>query len=153
VLFQEGALEGGAEDVMAVLNLVDGRGELAAHAAIEARAEDLSEKAYGLNQLRYDLRKLKGHRLIERDGSRYAYRLSQKGGTRSICAPRRRVGVVSRSPDLPHEQASTITARRASPVLAGGTACLCQSGKENSLTESALDTVGWAASRSLLERR
>ncbi len=29
----------------------------------------LSEKAYGLNQLRYDLRKLKGHSLLERDGS------------------------------------------------------------------------------------
>ena len=40
---------------------------------------DLSEKAYGLNQLRYDLRKLKGHGLIERDGSRYAYRLTPKG--------------------------------------------------------------------------
>ena len=40
---------------------------------------DLSEKACGLNHLRYDLRKLKGHGLIERDGSRYAYRLSQKG--------------------------------------------------------------------------
>ena len=39
---------------------------------------DLSEKTYGLNQLRYDLRKLKGHGLIERDGSRYAYRLSRK---------------------------------------------------------------------------
>jgi hypothetical protein len=39
----------------------------------------LSEQAYGLNQLRYDLRKLKGHGLIERDGSRYAYRLSAKG--------------------------------------------------------------------------
>jgi hypothetical protein len=39
----------------------------------------LSEKAYGLNQLRYDLRKLKGHALIERDGSRYAYRLTAKG--------------------------------------------------------------------------
>jgi hypothetical protein len=39
----------------------------------------LSEEAYSLNQLRYDLRKLKGHGLIERDGSRYAYRLSQKG--------------------------------------------------------------------------
>ena len=35
---------------------------------------DLSEKTYRLNQLRYDLRKLKGHGLIERDGSRYAYR-------------------------------------------------------------------------------
>ncbi|HVI77706.1 MAG TPA: hypothetical protein VM715_05995 [Candidatus Acidoferrum sp.] len=40
---------------------------------------DLSDKAYGLNQLRYDLRKLKGHGLIERDGSRYAYRLTTKG--------------------------------------------------------------------------
>ncbi len=40
---------------------------------------DLSEKSYRLNQLRYDLRKLKGHGLIERDGSRYAYRLSPKG--------------------------------------------------------------------------
>jgi hypothetical protein len=39
----------------------------------------LSEKAYGLNQLRYDLRKLKGHGLLERDGSRYAYRLTPKG--------------------------------------------------------------------------
>ena len=34
---------------------------------------------YGLNQLRYDLRKLKGHGLLQRDGSRYAYRLAPKG--------------------------------------------------------------------------
>ena len=39
----------------------------------------LSEQTYGLNQLRYDLRKLKGHGLIERDGFRYAYRLTPKG--------------------------------------------------------------------------
>lgn len=39
----------------------------------------LSETAYGLNQLRYDLRKLKGHALLERDGSRCAYRLTRKG--------------------------------------------------------------------------
>jgi hypothetical protein len=39
----------------------------------------LTEKAYGLNQLRYDLRKLKGHGLLERDGSRYTYRLTSKG--------------------------------------------------------------------------
>jgi hypothetical protein len=39
----------------------------------------LSDKSYGLNQLRYDLRKLRGHGLIERDGSRYAYRLTLKG--------------------------------------------------------------------------
>lgn len=34
---------------------------------------------YTLNQLRYDLRKLKSHGLLERDGSRYAYRLTLKG--------------------------------------------------------------------------
>jgi hypothetical protein len=39
----------------------------------------LTERAYGLNQLRYDLRKLKGHGLVERDGKRYAYRLTTKG--------------------------------------------------------------------------
>jgi hypothetical protein len=39
----------------------------------------LSENKYGLNQLRYDLRKLKGHGLLERDGARYAYRLTTKG--------------------------------------------------------------------------
>src|SRR4051794_14904040 len=39
----------------------------------------LSDKGYGLNQLRYDLRKLRGHGLIERDGSRYSYRLTPKG--------------------------------------------------------------------------
>jgi hypothetical protein len=39
----------------------------------------LSERSYALNQLRYDLRKLKGHGLLERDGSRYAYRLTSKG--------------------------------------------------------------------------
>jgi hypothetical protein len=39
----------------------------------------LSAAAYGLNQLRYDLRKLKGHGLLQRDGRRYAYRLTTKG--------------------------------------------------------------------------
>jgi hypothetical protein len=39
----------------------------------------LSTNSYGLNQLRYDLRKLKGHGLLERDGPRYAYRLTAKG--------------------------------------------------------------------------
>ena len=39
----------------------------------------LSPKLYGLNQLRYDLRKLKGHGLLQRDGSRYAYQLTTKG--------------------------------------------------------------------------
>jgi hypothetical protein len=45
----------------------------------------LSADAYGLNQLRYDLRKLKGHGLLERDGTRYAYLLTPKG-FRSPCS-------------------------------------------------------------------
>jgi hypothetical protein len=39
----------------------------------------LSADRYGLPQLRYDLRKLKAHGLLERDGRRYAYRLTLKG--------------------------------------------------------------------------
>lgn len=39
----------------------------------------LSAETYGLNQLRYDLRKLKGHGILQRDGRRYAYRLTTKG--------------------------------------------------------------------------
>ena len=42
-------------------------------------AFQLSAETYTLTQLRYDLRKLRGHGLIERDGSRYAYRLTPKG--------------------------------------------------------------------------
>jgi len=40
---------------------------------------NLSAKNYALNQLRYDLRKLKSHGLLQRDGRRYAYRLTTKG--------------------------------------------------------------------------
>lgn len=39
----------------------------------------ISEDAYTLNQLRYDLRKMKAHGLLERHGRRYAYGLSEKG--------------------------------------------------------------------------
>jgi hypothetical protein len=39
----------------------------------------IAAKSYSLNQLRYDLRKLKGHALLQRDGKRYAYRLTTKG--------------------------------------------------------------------------
>lgn len=39
----------------------------------------LQPAAYSLNQVRYDLRKLRAHGLIERDGNRYAYRLTHKG--------------------------------------------------------------------------
>jgi hypothetical protein len=34
---------------------------------------------YGLNQLRYDLHKLKANGLLARDGKHYAYRLTEKG--------------------------------------------------------------------------
>ncbi|HEV2687404.1 MAG TPA: hypothetical protein VGV35_02585, partial [Bryobacteraceae bacterium] len=39
----------------------------------------LSDSTDRLNQLRYDLRKLKAHGLLQRDGSCYAYRLTPKG--------------------------------------------------------------------------
>src|SRR5438105_2312853 len=39
----------------------------------------LSDSTYRLNQLRYDLRKLKAHGLLQRDGSCYAYRPTPKG--------------------------------------------------------------------------
>src|ERR1051325_1163384 len=39
----------------------------------------LSANTHGLNHLRYDLRKLKGHALLRRDGRRYAYQLTAKG--------------------------------------------------------------------------
>ncbi len=48
------------------------------HVAILTAFEP-SVARYGLNQLRYDLRKMKAHGLIERDGKRYAYRLTNKG--------------------------------------------------------------------------
>jgi len=39
----------------------------------------ISDEKYTLNQLRYDLRKMKAHGLLERHGRRYAYRLTEKG--------------------------------------------------------------------------
>jgi hypothetical protein len=48
------------------------------HEAIRA-AFALPAEAYTLTQLRYDLRKMKGHGLLERDGRRYCYRLTEKG--------------------------------------------------------------------------
>ena len=48
------------------------------HQAILA-AFNLKASHYTLTQLRYDLRKMKAHGLIERDGKRYAYRLTPKG--------------------------------------------------------------------------
>jgi hypothetical protein len=45
----------------------------------------LSPDRYSITQLRYDLRKIKAHGLLERDGRRYAYRLTDYG-TRPLCA-------------------------------------------------------------------
>jgi hypothetical protein len=39
----------------------------------------LSPTTYTLTQLRYDVRKMKAHGLLERDGRRYCYRLTEKG--------------------------------------------------------------------------
>ena len=38
----------------------------------------LTANSYSITQLRYDLRKLKAHGLLQRDGWRYAYRLTDK---------------------------------------------------------------------------
>jgi hypothetical protein len=46
-------------------------------AVLEAFA--LSEQDYTITQLRYDLRKLKAHGLLQRQGSRYRYQLTDKG--------------------------------------------------------------------------
>ena len=48
------------------------------HESIRA-AFGVSAEAYTLTQLRYDMRKMKGHGLVERDGRRYCYRLTDKG--------------------------------------------------------------------------
>jgi len=48
------------------------------HQAI-LKAFSLQPATYTLTQLRYDVRKMKAHGLIERDGKRYAYRLTDKG--------------------------------------------------------------------------
>src|SRR5215831_5531787 len=42
-------------------------------------AFELTAVQYTLTQLRYDMRKMKGHGLVERDGQRYCYRLTEKG--------------------------------------------------------------------------
>ena len=48
------------------------------HESIRA-AFGLTAEQYTLTQLRYDLRKMKGHGLLERDGRRFCYRLTDKG--------------------------------------------------------------------------
>jgi hypothetical protein len=42
-------------------------------------AFNLCNKTYSLNQLRYDMRKMKAHGLIQRNGNQYSYLLTEKG--------------------------------------------------------------------------
>jgi hypothetical protein len=76
----------------------------------------LTTERYGLNQLRYDLRKLKGHDLVERDGRRYAYRLSDKGVKvalifilfhQKLCGPLAN-SLLHHQPDVKHQPKSKI---------------------------------------------
>ena len=53
------------------------------HEAILA-AFGIKIKNYTLTQLRYDLRKMRAHGLVERDGKRYAYRLTDKGNKAAL---------------------------------------------------------------------
>jgi hypothetical protein len=48
------------------------------HEAVRA-AFGLSPETYTVNQLRYDLRKMKAHGLLQREGRAYCYRLTEKG--------------------------------------------------------------------------
>ena len=61
------------------------------------------------NQLRYDLRKLKGHGLIERDGSRYAYRLTTKGVRVTLLSLSSINGSADRSPTAASTTARILT--------------------------------------------
>jgi hypothetical protein len=57
---------------------IGGWSSRAVHGAVLDRFE-LDQRSYDLNSLRYDLRKLQGHALLEREAGRYAYRLTEKG--------------------------------------------------------------------------
>ena len=77
-----------------------------------------SDSSYGLNQLRYDLRKLKAHGLLQRDGSCYAYRLTPKGVQVALLFlffHKRLCGPLANSrfhhcPDIHHKPASKLEA-------------------------------------------
>jgi len=81
-------------------------------------AFQLTPANYALTQLRYDLRKLKAHALLERDGSRYAYRLTDQG-TRAtlmfilfhqrVCGPLAN-SLFHRKPTQPYTPASKLQA-------------------------------------------
>ena len=64
------------ETIMHAGTCLDGWTRALLHKNIVA-AYELPE--YTLNQLRYDLRKMKAHGLVERNGKHYSYRLTEKG--------------------------------------------------------------------------
>lgn len=57
---------------------IDGWNARHIHQVLLARFR-ISEDVYTLNQLRYDLRKMRAHGLLERHGRRYVYGLTEKG--------------------------------------------------------------------------
>ena len=79
-------------------------------------AFDLKPETYTLTQLRYDLRKLRAHGLLERDGKRYCYRLTDKGAKvalmfvlfhKRVCGPVAR-SLFERKPNQQHKPNSKI---------------------------------------------
>jgi DNA-binding PadR family transcriptional regulator len=87
------------------------------HEAI-TKAFGLAQGGYTLTQLRYDLRKLKAHGLLERQGKRYCYRLTEKGSRaalmftlfhKRVCGPLAN-SLFDRRPDAKQQPASKIEA-------------------------------------------
>jgi len=77
---------------------------------------EIADSAYRLNQLRYDLRKLKGHGLLKPGGARYAYRLTLRGvqvALLFLCFHKRLCGPIANScfhhrPDPQHHPDSRL---------------------------------------------
>jgi len=57
---------------------ISGRKTLEIHDVL-LRNYGISNENYNVTQLRYDIRKMKAHGLVERDGKHYRYRLTEKG--------------------------------------------------------------------------
>jgi hypothetical protein len=96
----------------------------------------LAPNTYSVTQLRYDLRKLKAHGLIERDGKRYAYRLTDKGTRRAqlfVLFHQRVCGPIANS--LSHHRPAPTVRPSAMPPAATtgteGTASMTAGSKEN----------------------
>lgn len=87
----------------------------------------LAEKSYTLNRLRYDLRKLKGHALLQRDGKRYASPHPQRRPGRSL------VSVLPQAPLWPlGQQPLPSPTRPRSPARQQTRSRLPQSGQRDS---------------------